>query len=62
MLLPYYTPENEFPFEIIIKNSLKAISYSEYQLILSQTDKEPPSDLEPQPDNKNTTYKEPQTE
>ena len=62
ILLPYYTPENEFPFELIIKNSLKAINYSEYQVILSQTDKEPPSDIEPLPDKKNTTFKEPETE
>ena len=40
-LLPYNTPyQNPQPFEVIIKNSLKGISYSEYQDILSNESKD----------------------
>ena len=41
ILLPYNTPyKNPQPFEVIIKSSLKGISYSEYQDILSNESKE----------------------
>ena len=64
ILLPYYAPENEFPFELIIKNNIKAINYSEYKLILSQnqTNNESPLDIGTQNDNKNQTHKVSQTD
>ena len=41
ILLPYNTPyKNPQPFEVIIKSSLKGISYSEYQNILSNESKD----------------------
>ena len=39
--MPYNTPyKNPQPFEVIIKSSLKGISYSEYQDILSNESKD----------------------
>ena len=62
--MPYYTPlENPQPFEVIIKSSLKGISYFEYQDILSgKNDYSPPTEKNTKNTDKPEIDKEVKTE
>ena len=63
-ILPYYIPlENPQPFEVIIKSSLKGISYFEYQDILSgKNDYSPPTEKNTKNTDKPEIEKEVKTE